>query len=712
MLVTIQINGQQYVVNQKLSVLEACEYIGINIPRFCYHQRLSIAGNCRMCLVELLNSPKPVASCAFPVANNLSIFTDSAVVKKARENVLETLLLNHPLDCPICDQAGECDLQDQAKTFGFASTRFFFKKRVVEDKVINPLIKTIMSRCIHCTRCVRFNAEISGNLFLGTLLRGTSTEIGSYVYNTNYLSELSGNVIDVCPVGALTSKTYSFKSRPWELKVGESIDLSDGLGAQLYVNFKENEISRIFPKSNDNLSNDFITDKARFSYDAFQARGLKKNNSSSSFSQFAHFLKAISLFTSSSRKDTFQVVSICDNDIDFESFSFLSNLGYVTPQFKVADNVSVPILFRSFLTHSLSTLVDRFNFFINWSTRHVVSQLETLAQVCFLVCCNLKLESALINLKLRKKAARKNLSIFGFNVNVMKNELKIETLNLAFHGFLTMFEGKQNKISYLFFNAISPVIFFNENLSRRGVQELFFKSFLKQIVPNAVLFNIQVSSNNQGLAHLDGKAINTRFLKKMGLAVLLNLEESFFAKKYLDSYKMILWANTYPLNRDLFSSSLFSTVFLNSHFEEEKIFFNLEQRPQKTSSLFNPFKSETLSIGQVFSKLCSILYADTMVHRYPTNFYNYHLLYISEILYTPKLFLDIIVTQESISGKLLTVHPYNVNSTVIVSKYPAKNLVEDFFLIGKSSQKSKYMKSQSLIWRKHHINLCTSKISV
>jgi NADH dehydrogenase (ubiquinone) Fe-S protein 1 len=266
-MIKIEINGTEFLLKSNLSVLEACKYVGIHIPRFCYHETLSVAGNCRMCLVEVANSPKPVASCALPILNNMKIFVDTPLVKKARENVLETLLLNHPLDCPICDQGGECDLQDQTKLFGSDYSRFFFSKRGVEDKYCGPLIKTIMTRCIHCTRCVRFGIEVAGVEYLGTLNRGTHTEIGGYI-SQSFNSEISGNVIDLCPVGALTSKPYAFKARPWELRTTESIDLTDGTGSNVFVNFKETEILRIIPKINKNINGSIITDKARFSNDS------------------------------------------------------------------------------------------------------------------------------------------------------------------------------------------------------------------------------------------------------------------------------------------------------------------------------------------------------------------------------------------------------------------------------------------------------------
>jgi len=273
-MVCIKINELKFLIKPGTTIIEACKTVGITIPRFCYHETLSISGNCRMCLVEIEGLEKPVASCLTEISEGISIYTDSAFVQKARENVVETLLLNHPLDCPICDQAGECDLQDQVKSFGNESTRYYFNKRGVEDKNCGPLIKTIMTRCIHCTRCVRFGSEVAGIDFLGTLNRGTSTEIGSYV-SKFFDSEISGNVIDLCPVGALTSKPYGFKARPWELRVNETIDLTDSTGSNMYINFKESDIYRVLPKSNKNINEQIISDKARFSYDSNRKNRIK-----------------------------------------------------------------------------------------------------------------------------------------------------------------------------------------------------------------------------------------------------------------------------------------------------------------------------------------------------------------------------------------------------------------------------------------------------
>ena len=255
-MVKVFINNEITYVPSNSTVLEACESIGIEVPRFCFHERLSVAGNCRMCLVELEKSPKPVASCAMPVMNNMQVFTDTPLVKKAREGVLEFLLMNHPLDCPICDQGGECDLQDQAMFFGSDKSRFFEYKRGVEDKNCGPLIKTIMTRCIHCTRCVRFAMDIAGVEDLGTTNRGRDTEIGTYVGKI-FQSELSGNVVDLCPVGALTSKPYTFIARPWELPSTHPTDISDAVGSNIRVDFKETEVVRVIPRLNEKLNEEW-----------------------------------------------------------------------------------------------------------------------------------------------------------------------------------------------------------------------------------------------------------------------------------------------------------------------------------------------------------------------------------------------------------------------------------------------------------------------
>src|SRR6202051_3141319 len=258
-----------------ITVLQACEMAGVEIPRFCYHERLSIAGNCRMCLVEQEKAPKPIASCAMPAMDNMVIKTNTPMVQKARKGVMEFLLINHPLDCPICDQGGECDLQDQAMGYGFDRSRFHENKRAVPDKELGPLVKTSMNRCIHCTRCIRFATEIAGVEELGATGRGESMEIGTYVEKA-LTSELSGNIIDLCPVGALTSKPYAFVARPWELRKTESVDVLDAVGSNIRVDARDGQVLRVLPRLNEDVNEEWISDKTRFAVDGLTRRRLDR----------------------------------------------------------------------------------------------------------------------------------------------------------------------------------------------------------------------------------------------------------------------------------------------------------------------------------------------------------------------------------------------------------------------------------------------------
>jgi NADH-quinone oxidoreductase subunit G len=263
---TLSINGHEVTVENGATVLQACEAAGVEIPRFCYHERLSIAGNCRMCLVEMEKAPKPIASCHMPAGDGMVIRTDTQTVKKAREGVMEFLLINHPLDCPICDQGGECDLQDQSVAYGKDDSRYDDVKRAVVEKDMGPLISTTMTRCIHCQRCVRFSTEVAGFDGLGAVGRGENVEITTYLQGI-LKSELSGNVIDLCPVGALTSKPYAFTARSWELKKHETIDVMDALGANIRLDTRGNQVMRIIPRLHEDVNEEWITDKTRFCYD-------------------------------------------------------------------------------------------------------------------------------------------------------------------------------------------------------------------------------------------------------------------------------------------------------------------------------------------------------------------------------------------------------------------------------------------------------------
>ncbi len=273
-LVNITIDDIPFSVPYGITILQACIDLEKEIPVFCYHQRLAIAGNCRMCLVEVHNIPKPVASCAMPVSEGMTIYTHSPMVEKARKSNLEFLLINHPLDCPICDQGGECDLQDITMNYGKGQSRFVLNKRAVPEKYMGPLIKTAMNRCIHCTRCIRFSTEIAGVEEIGTLHRSEHTEISTL--ENAITSELSGNLIDVCPVGALTSKPYAFHARSWELKKTAGIDITDAIGSHIRIDSKQDSVMRILPRECDAINEEWISDKTRFSYDGLSNQRIDK----------------------------------------------------------------------------------------------------------------------------------------------------------------------------------------------------------------------------------------------------------------------------------------------------------------------------------------------------------------------------------------------------------------------------------------------------
>jgi len=271
-----KVNGVEIEFESGMTVLQVAELAGEEIPRFCYHERLSIAGNCRMCLVEVKpGPPKPQASCALPAADGNEILTNSEMVKKARQGVMEFLLINHPLDCPICDQGGECDLQDQSMGYGRDGSRYAENKRAVEEKFMGPLIKTVMTRCIQCTRCIRFISEVAGVSEIGLISRGEDVEITTYL-NQAVVSELSANIIDLCPVGALTSKPYAFAARPWELRKTESVDVLDAVGSNIRIDVRGGQVLRVLPRLNEDVNEEWISDKTRFAHDGLTRRRLDR----------------------------------------------------------------------------------------------------------------------------------------------------------------------------------------------------------------------------------------------------------------------------------------------------------------------------------------------------------------------------------------------------------------------------------------------------
>lgn len=462
----ITINNKLVKVNSSYNVLQACNSVNIDIPKFCYHEKLSIAGNCRMCLVEIKGIMKPIASCALPINNNMVIFTNSNLVKKAREGILEFILLNHPLDCPICDQGGECDLQDQALIYGSDRGRFYEYKRSVNDKNCGSLVKTVMTRCIHCTRCVRFVDEFIGNKYLGLIGRGSSIEISNFL-SKSILSEVSGNLIDLCPVGALTSKPYSFVARPWELININSIDLNDVMHMNVRVDIRDSKVLRILPIFNSIIKENWITDLTRFSYDGYNNQRLltpfEKINNNFISKSWLNILYKIKNKLSNKRINFF-----LGNYIDCESSLLLKKLS------NTYGNYSINTLGINNINNNF-----RNKYLFNYD---ILNNIEDYNNI-LLIGLNLRIENPLLYLKLKNLQRKNILKLFniGLNYNYSLN------LNNSMIELKKLLEGRSYLCNIL--QKGKALVLINYNLN---YQNLNF--YLSKYLSNFYFMNINNST--------------------------------------------------------------------------------------------------------------------------------------------------------------------------------------------------------------------------
>jgi len=569
-MINIVINQTNFLVKENLSILEACKFVGIKIPRFCYHESLSIAGNCRLCLVKLeTDDDKLLLACLTEVMPNMEIVSDDPIVEKAREEIIEFLLLDHPLDCPICDQGGECDLQDQSKKFGSFYNKFFFNKNSVEDKNFNVFIKTVMTRCIHCTRCVRFSSEIAGIESFGTLNRGNSTEIGNYLSANIFNSEISGNVIDLCPVGALTSKPYAFKNRPWELETVESIDLNDSLGSNIFINFNENSISRVMPKYNIELNENIITDKARFSYDS---------------------LESTNLLTQINKVDNFKKTSLKNYSIlkDFENFLDDKHL------FVISDNLSYETLsiLKSASYVNPNVIIESSDFLIQQNKKNLVfgtnnnySRVSKSQETCFLVAVNPRTELSLLNARLRFLNFQNDYSFYSLSYK-FDSLLPTAYINFSISNIIKLFEGKLKSYSSALIKSKSALFLTGFGIQERGFSIFNLESFLKSLNPSLIFLAVQNSSNSAGSLFLNMNRLTKKSIVNVKYVSFLNCTETtsltkFFSLKSKTS--SFFWFSTHNSKRLLKNG--FEIPCRNT-FQENGIYLNLENRPQISRKCF------------------------------------------------------------------------------------------------------------------------------
>jgi NADH-quinone oxidoreductase subunit G len=591
----ININGKEIEFEKGMTVLQACELADVEIPRFCYHEKLSIAGNCRMCLVEMEKSPKPIASCAMPAAEGMNIKTNTSFVEKARKGVMEFLLANHPLDCPVCDQGGECDLQDQSLYYGVDKSRFLENKRDVKEKYMGPLIKTQMTRCIHCTRCVRFATEVAGVPEIGAIGRGENMEITTYL-EKSMESELSANVIDLCPVGALTSKPYAFEARPWELKKTESIDVMDAVGSNIRVDTYNWEVKRILPRLNNEINEEWISDKTRYSCDGLLKQRLdvpyiKKENKL----QKSNWDEAIKLILD--KIQLFQPEEIA---------------GHIGDTINMENALAFKKLFKIFKSNNLEFREKKFYINpaekVNYIFNSSINGIEE-SDLILLVGTNPRHEATILNARIRKTFAQRNVPIFSigdpgnltYDYEVIGN--KTDDIKKIIN--------KENKFSQKLLSAKKPIIIIGESVLELKSGKYIFEELKKFLIKNNFI--------NKNWNSLNILVQNASTVGLLDLKILANKKEndfSFFEKLTSKKFKFLylLGSDNLELKKDnefiVYQGSHgdrgaeIADVVLPSatYTEQNGLYENLEGRVQECKKASYPI-GESLEDWKIFNRI-------------------------------------------------------------------------------------------------------------
>tara|TARA_B100000579_G_scaffold111766_1_gene89401 strand:+ start:4720 stop:6750 length:2031 start_codon:yes stop_codon:yes gene_type:complete len=595
----IKVNEKELEVEEGLTVLQACEIAGTEIPRFCYHEKLSIAGNCRMCLVELEKSPKPVASCAMPVAEGMNIKTNTTLVEKARKGVMEFLLANHPLDCPVCDQGGECDLQDQSMFYGMDKSRYNENKRSVPEKNMGPLIKTQMTRCIHCTRCIRFATEVAGVPELGAIGRGEDMQITTYL-EQSMQSELSANVIDLCPVGALTSKPYVFEARPWELKKTETIDVMDAVGSNIRVDTYGWEVKRVLPRINEDINEEWISDKTRYSCD-----GLKNQRIDNPY------LKINNKFEKKNWDEVYKkIVEKIKNTSPNKISGVIGDLTNMETTFIVKEFFN-KIIKSNYLDsreeNYYVNINDRKNYIFNDSINGIEK-----SDLIFLIGTNPRYEATILNARIRKAYLKNKTEIFSFgNVGDLTYPYKI--LGNSTNEIKKIFDDK-SELSEKIKKSKRPMIIIGQSMLKLKSAKFVFEGFKKYLIENNKISDewtsLNILSNNAStVGSYDLEVLDNELEKNKTLDLIKNNEFEVIFLIGQDNLKInkknefIIYVGSHGD----FGAEIADVVLPGAAFTEQDGYFtNLEGKIQKSFKASYP-PGESKEDWQIFNELSALI---------------------------------------------------------------------------------------------------------
>ena len=571
----LKVNEIDIEVEEGLTVLQACEQAGVEIPRFCYHEKLSIAGNCRMCLVEMEKSPKPIASCAMPAADGMVIKTNTEKVEKSRKGVMEFLLANHPLDCPVCDQGGECDLQDQSMFYGIDKSRFKENKRYVPEKYMGPLIKTQMTRCIHCTRCIRFATEVAGVPELGAIGRGEDMQITTYLEKAME-SEMSANVIDLCPVGALTSKPYVYEARPWELKKTETIDVMDAVGSNIRVDTYGWEVKRVLPRINEDINEEWISDKTRYACDGLKNQRLD-----------TPYIKIKNKFVKISWKEAYSKV--------FDKIS-------LTPSDKIAGitgdmtNMETLYIIKEFFDKTIKSnnLDSRTeNYYVNSSSRSnyifnsKISGIES-SDLIVLIGTNPRYEATILNSRIRKTYINKNTKVYSFGGigDITYPYTTIENSTKIIQDII----NDKHELSKLIKEAKKPMIIIGQSTLKLNSSKYIFEELKKYLTKNNKITkdwnSLNILSNHAStvgsydlniLSSKNGKNITLERIKKNDFDVLFLFGQENL--KFKKNKEFVIYIGSHGDNGAEIADIILPGA---SYTEQDGYFTNLEGIIQKS----------------------------------------------------------------------------------------------------------------------------------